>query len=71
MASKNQKSTRNLKKQPSFTVRFANFSPEEAQGTKNPLCARSRAARLYGEHLKLNPTQTQSIDTIHALNLSC
>jgi hypothetical protein len=33
-------------------------SPEEAQGIKNPLCARSRAARLY----------TQSIDTIHALN---
>lgn len=65
MASKN---TGNSKKQLSFTVCFANFSPEEAQGTKNSLCARSRTARLYSEHLKLNLTQTQFIDTIHALN---
>ena len=31
-----------------------------------PTC--SQAAHLYSEYLKLNLTQTQCIDTIHALN---
>jgi hypothetical protein len=53
---------------PKYSVRFANYSPEEAGGDKSGLSARSRAAQLYNQHLKLNAEQSAALDQLYASN---